>query len=83
MLLYPVFLSEPWTAQRTFCIPYDNPTSGLVVVDLHSTIREEEVHWPEFGVFNFRVLQIIGFQYFTFNLSVFKYFSLPSNFEDY
>jgi hypothetical protein len=36
---------------------YKNKTCSFVnKINLHSTIREEEVHWPEFGVFNFHVL---------------------------
>ena len=34
---------------------YKNKTCSFVnETNLHSTIREEEVHWSEFGVFNFR-----------------------------
>jgi len=39
---------------------------------LHTAIKEEEFHWPEIEVFNFRVNQIIIFQYLTFKLSAFE-----------
>jgi hypothetical protein len=51
-------------------------------INLKNTIREEEVHWPEYGVFQFFVLQIVIFPYITFNLSVFKYFPIRSNFKE-
>jgi len=36
------------------------------VVNVHSTVREVEVHWTEFGVFNFCVLQIAILNTFLF-----------------
>jgi hypothetical protein len=30
-------------------------------INLHSTIIDEDVHWPGFGVFNVRVLANYGF----------------------
>jgi len=36
------------------------------IINLHSTVREEEVRWTEFGVFKFVFLQIMIFHYCTF-----------------
>jgi hypothetical protein len=53
-----------------------------VVKNLNCTVREEEVDGPECEVYMCCVLLAMIFQYFTFKLSLIRYFTLQSNFKD-
>jgi len=41
-------------------------------INLHCIFGEEEFDGPEYGVLNFAILQVMSFQYFSFDLCVFK-----------